>query len=329
MEFIPSIKRVFVEKKALDYPATKVFLAVFGDRNPVLINCYKNILNRKHQSVDFQKKHLKAAVLGVKTGRFTYKQVRCSTLPGYEARYVSPVIGCLQECSYCFVNKKYGCGHIIIFVNFEDFIRSTIEALQQEGRKDKPWISFGYDSELLQFPGFYPMIRTLLKESSRVAKQSAGHRGGRGGGILELITKTASRDAFFGIPPPANTIISFSISPTEVWENHEHGTAPPSERLETAALLMGKGWRVALRIDPVLPVKNCASVYCGMIESLGSRIDLGRIEFLETGKLRFPGPTAEIEWLRLSEINEKSYDEAVEEIRSLVSKSVKVPVINC
>lgn len=52
--------------------------------------------------------------------------------------------------------------------------------------------------------------------------------------------------------PSANIIVSFSINSMEAWEQFEKKTPDPMQRLATAEELIGLGWRVRIRIDPMI-----------------------------------------------------------------------------
>jgi spore photoproduct lyase len=309
---LEGLRRVYVEEQALDRPATRAILASLEDRERIVIASYKSLLNRRRQAPSLQKNLLRAVVLGVKKGRFLYRQVRCSAPEGYAAWYASPVIGCLHQCRYCFVESKWGCGHLVVFVNHEDFVRSVIERLRQPAPAPRPWIAFGYDSELLAFSSFYPAVRALFDGLTGAAA------GPEPGGVVEIITKSSSTHPFDARTPLHNLVVSFSLSPPEVWERFETGTAPPGARLGAAAELMGRGWKVGLRIDPVVPVRHCLELYSRLLRSLDSHLPLERLAFVQMGGLRFPESSGDRHYYRIAELGRSDYRSCLHDLGQLL-----------
>ena len=316
-----SIERIYIEKGADRYPAARHIMSMLPGRDIVEINSYKSILDRKRQDPRFQRGHIRALVMGVKKGRFLYRQVRGCALPGYGPWYMSPVTGCLHDCSYCFVEKKYGCGHLVVFVNHEDFIRRALEALARKGGSGPPWISFGYDSELIAFSDFFPAPGAMLDALSGKEGELDPEP------VVEIITKSSSREPFRNRRPPGNLVLAFSIAPREIWRKHERSTADPSARLETASWLLERGWRVALRVDPVLPVRNCAPMYLEFLEGLQAWPGLGRLTFFEIGALRYPGKSGRAGFMGLTEIGEADYRMGLGALQEYAAKRIPAPLI--
>jgi spore photoproduct lyase len=308
---LQGIRRVYVEEQALGLPATRALLASLEDRERIVIGSYKSLLNRRRQAPALQKRLLRAAVLGVKKGRFLQRQVQCSAPGGYDAFYASPVIGCLHECRYCFVESKWGCGHLVVFVNHEDFVRSVVERLQ-DSAGPRPWIAFGYDSELLEFSSFYPAAPALLDALAAIDGKP------RSRGLVEIITKSASTRLLDGRAPLGSLVVSFSLSPHDVWERFEEGTAPPEKRLAAAAGLLASGWKVGLRIDPVLPVRRCFEIYSRFLRELGSHLPLDRLALLEMGGLRFPGSSGDRPYYRIAGIGRAEYAACLNDLRKIL-----------
>lgn len=69
---------------------------------------------------------------------------------------------------------------------------------------------------------------------------------------LLLVTKSDKVDEFVEIEPTPAVIFSFSVNEPETAKRHEIGAPDPGRRLAAAALLQAKGWRVRLRLDPML-----------------------------------------------------------------------------
>ncbi|MDW7990444.1 MAG: hypothetical protein RMH75_07285 [Archaeoglobaceae archaeon] len=102
---------------------------------------------------------------------------------------------------------------------------------------------------------------------------------------LLLVTKSDQVDNLLKIEPK-NVIVSFSINAFSVAERWE--TAPhPMRRIEAGKRLYDHGYRVRVRIDPIVPVPEWKKHYEGLIEKVFNsfepkRITLGTLRGLST-----------------------------------------------
>jgi len=74
---------------------------------------------------------------------------------------------------------------------------------------------------------------------------------------LLLVTKSANVGILLGRQASPRVIVSFSVNNERVHQLYEHATPPPSVRLEAARVLKSKGWRVRIRIDPIILENGC------------------------------------------------------------------------
>lgn len=68
---------------------------------------------------------------------------------------------------------------------------------------------------------------------------------------LLLVTKSTA-EPLKGVEPSEQIIVSFSVNNELVSDHYERGAPPSMERLKAAANLMHIGWRVRLRLDPIV-----------------------------------------------------------------------------
>jgi spore photoproduct lyase len=71
--------------------------------------------------------------------------------------------------------------------------------------------------------------------------------------FLFLTTKSVNIGPLLGMRPTPRVWISFSLNALKAWELFEQKTPHPDERLAAAWRLKEAGWRVRIRIDPVIP----------------------------------------------------------------------------
>jgi len=77
--------------------------------------------------------------------------------------------------------------------------------------------------------------------------------------------------------PCANVVISFSVNSPAAARRYEAGAAPVAERLRTAARLRMRGWRVRMRIDPMLLGYRYAALARRVARLGPERITLGTL----------------------------------------------------
>jgi spore photoproduct lyase len=98
----------------------------------------------------------------------------------------------------------------------------------------------------------FERVRPLTAQLVELFRAEAEAKGRRH--ALLLVTKGGLRECqpFLGLAPCRNVIVSFSVNSPEAARDHERGAAPVEGRLEAARQLKSTGWRVRMRIDPML-----------------------------------------------------------------------------
>jgi spore photoproduct lyase len=71
--------------------------------------------------------------------------------------------------------------------------------------------------------------------------------------FLFLTTKSTNIELLLGMQPTPQVWIAFSVNAVKIWELFEKHAPPPEARLAAARRLKEAGWRVRVRIDPIIP----------------------------------------------------------------------------
>lgn len=156
--------------------------------------------------------------------------------------------GCNFNCSYCFLrDEEYNRKERRLFDEKDRLLqelaawvaRDDVEAFVANAGNMTD--SFGFEEERPLWGDFIELMREQAEAKGRPH-------------CLLAVTKAGLRHcrAFLERPPCRNVIVSFSINSPEAAEGHEAGAAHPRERLEAAAALQKLGWRVRVRIDPMI-----------------------------------------------------------------------------
>ena len=96
---------------------------------------------------------------------------------------------------------------------------------------------------------------------------------------LLLLTKSDRVEGLLELPHNGQTIVSFSVNPPEISSLFEPDAATPSRRLEAAWKCFKAGYRVRMRIDPMIPVEGWREAYGKLAEKVAElkpeRVTLG------------------------------------------------------
>lgn len=74
------------------------------------------------------------------------------------------------------------------------------------------------------------------------------------------------------VPPAANVVLSWSLNAPAVAERYEMGRAQAQARLEDAQRCQEAGWRVRVRIDPMIPIDGWQAHYDQVAEQVAELV---------------------------------------------------------
>ena len=117
-------KNIYIERDAKNYATTKNILAKLSDANVIEIDHYKDVFCRPKQNINLQKVN-QSLILAVKRGEFLYPGAPvCQDFGNTNFYYSSCVMNCVCNCEYCYLKGMYPSGHIVVFVNLEDYFKN-------------------------------------------------------------------------------------------------------------------------------------------------------------------------------------------------------------
>lgn len=175
--------------------------------------------------------------------------------------------GCIYDCSYCYLKLTFrGKSTPTLFTNEWNEIESELASI--------PFGIFSTGELADSLATIPPLLPNAL---DYFEKQKCKY--------LLLLTKSASVNILKKRAPSKQIIVSFSINSIPAFKKHEKGTPHPLSRLAAARELKDLGWRVRIRLDPIITEDglNHYKVICNEIAKL-------RPEMVTVGTLRqFPG----------------------------------------
>ncbi len=264
VSFLRNFDRIYIEKDAVDYPLTSKILEHFKSAKLTYIRHYKDIFNRSRQSFEFQS-HSRKIILAVNRGKLVYEGAPvCHNYGNDRFFYTSTVLNCPYDCEYCFLKGRYSTANIVIFVNVEDYIAKASEL-------GECYLSVSFDTDL-------PAMDHITAISSVWAELAQEHPEI----TIEIRTKSAPK-SFIALP---NLVYAFTLSPQEIIDRFEHGTAGLEARLRSLRLALSKGCKVRVCVDPIIYIDNWKELYGRMIDRLIAECDVDKINDYGIGAFR-------------------------------------------
>ena len=209
---------------------------------------------------------------GVKKGKFLKEYHLDEKFKGIkEEYYLSYENNCPFNCLYCYLREYYGHGAFIFYVNIEEMF-AELDGFKKKGAM----ISCGIVNDSL-----------VMDSVTGITKDLIGYFKNRKELLLEIRSKSKNIGNILETGGSENIITSFTFSPQEVISRYEIGTALLEERVEAALKLQQAGFKIGLRIDPMINVENCNEKYSEMVDLIFSKLDKSKIANIGIGSLRY------------------------------------------
>ncbi len=191
---------------------------------------------------------------------------------------VSLISNCPMDCSYCFLQEYLANNPLLkVYTNVDDLLGEVAAAVDRQ-----PWKQFRIGTgELSDSLALDPLLGFSADIIPFFAK--------RKNVLLELKTKSDCIDGLLSLDPHnrnERTVVSWTITPAEISDTEEHGTASFAERIEAARRVQEAGYRIGFHLDPLIEYPDWEAGYRGTIDRLFSAIDPHRVAWISLGSLR-------------------------------------------
>ena len=264
---------IYIEKRAADHEMTRAVLKHFPDARIIMIDHYKDVFNRSRQQPMLQQK-ARSLILAAKEGTLIYPGAPvCQNFGHRWFYYTSCQMNCLFDCEYCYLKGMYPSGHMVMFVNLEDYFSEISRMLESHPM----YLCISYDSDLLAVEkifGYVGRWQAFAKKHPDLT--------------IEVRTKAAPADLWDQMQPLPNMIYAFTISPQHVIDHWEHHTPPLEKRLACAAKGIEMGYHIRLCFDPMLKYPGWKADYEEMLSKAGRLLDLKKVRDFSIGTFRIP-----------------------------------------
>jgi DNA repair photolyase len=179
--------------------------------------------------------------------------------------------GFSPACGYCYLQSSlWYLDAPRVYTNVDDLLGDVSAWIARDGLESTV-LNTGNLADSLGFERERPLTARLVE-----LFRSEAERNGRPHALL-LVTKGGRDDIapLTGLAPTPNVITSFSLNAPEAAAVHERGAPPVAERLAAARALRDAGWRVRIRIDPMI----AGHAYADLADRVGDlapeRVTLG------------------------------------------------------
>lgn len=188
---------------------------------------------------------------------------------------VSLISNCPMDCSYCFLQEYLANNPTLkVFTNVTDLLHEVATVADRQ-----PWRQFRIGTgELSDSLALDP----LLGFSADLVPFFAARKNI----LLELKTKSDCVDGLLTLDSKDRVIVSWSLTPAEIVESEEHGTASFSARLAAARRVQEAGYKLGFHFDPLIEYPDWEAGYQNMVARLFSAIDARRVAWVSLGSLR-------------------------------------------
>ena len=272
-------QHIYVEEAILQSPDVERVLRKFPKAKVIPIKHYKDVFNRKKQGRLPQSRSRKL-ILAKKEGQRLYDgAVVCQDFSESHFCYTSLLMNCPFHCAYCYLQGMYPSSNLVMFLNLEDYFSDCRKWIAEKGSL---YLCISYDTDLLAMEGIYPYV----EEFARFLNQENALR-------IEVRTKAGGEGLWrkmqrlpLSSDARKRMIFAFTLSPEEIVEEAEEGTARLSSRIFAIQKALEEGYLVRLCFDPMIYHPRWKELYSDLLQEVFEKIPMEQIHDCSLGSFR-------------------------------------------
>ena len=272
-------QHIYVEEAILQSPDVERVLRKFPKAKVIPIKHYKDVFNRKKQGRLAQSRSRKL-ILAKKEGQRLYDgAVVCQDFSESHFCYTSLLMNCPFHCAYCYLQGMYPSSNLVMFLNLEDYFSDCKKWIAEKGSL---YLCISYDTDLLAMEGVYPYV----EEFARFLNQENALR-------IEVRTKAGGEGLWrkmqrlpLSLEGRKRMIFAFTLSPEEIIEEAEEGSARLSSRIFAIQKALEEGYLVRLCFDPMIYHPRWKELYGDLLQEVFEKIPMEQIHDCSVGSFR-------------------------------------------
>ena len=272
-------QHIYVEEAILQSPDVERVLRKFPKAKVIPIKHYKDVFNRKKQGRLAQSRSRKL-ILAKKEGQRLYDgAVVCQDFSESHFCYTSLLMNCPFHCAYCYLQSMYPSSNLVMFLNLEDYFSDCKKWIAEKGSL---YLCISYDTDLLAMEGVYPYV----EEFARFLNQENALR-------IEVRTKAGGEGLWrkmqrlpLSLEGRKRMIFAFTLSPEEIIEEAEEGSARLSSRIFAIQKALEEGYLVRLCFDPMIYHPRWKELYGDLLQEVFEKIPMEQIHDCSVGSFR-------------------------------------------
>jgi spore photoproduct lyase len=196
--------------------------------------------------------------------------------PGLTAsgwRYFIPAIGCPADCRYCFLQTYHPAGVPVVFADQDALLSEVADRARELGG------GYFYGGELCD--------NLILERYMGLVARLVELFRGMPEATLELRTKSDEVEPLLAAGPAPNVTIAWTFSPREIAETCERGVPHLDERIAAARRVQDAGFRVGIRLDPIVLDDGWQDAYRCLLTKLSGALNPRMVESVHLGCMRY------------------------------------------
>jgi spore photoproduct lyase len=273
-KFIPI--KVFIEGAAAGTPRAKRILQKLSGQDVVWIEDHRNVdfssLPINEQFIEAKK----CLAVAVKQGAMVKEFRRHDSLKQDKEYYLLHAANCPFDCSYCYLQCYFENAVPTIYVNYEDLFQQ-VDVVVKERPAEEILFHAGETADAL-----------ALEHLSGFAVEAVEYFSHLDGASLELRTKSDLVEPLLPLEHNGRTVVSWTLTPEEISQKYETGTASIVERVQAAGKCLSAGYLIGLRFDPIIHYSGWKKGYKELFERVFDVLPIEGIDSIVLGTFRFP-----------------------------------------
>ena len=277
--FYPPFSHIYIEEGLLRDRESLRVLERFPKAVCIPIRHYKDVFNRKKQNRSLQEKSRKL-ILARKEGQRIYKGAPvCQDFSEAHFYYSSLLMNCPFHCAYCYLQGMYPSANLVLFLNLNDYFTDCRALLSEKGSL---YLCISYDTDLIAMEEVYPYVErflSFLKEEKKLLIEVRTKAGGEGF-FRRIETLSVPEDV------KRRMIFAFTLSPPEIVEEAEQGSAGLMGRIVAVKRAIEEGFRVRLCFDPMIYHADWKNIYRRFLDLVFREIPSEKVYDISVGSFR-------------------------------------------